>query len=274
MGSGETFLLGPVTRSVSAAGARGRTMSGGAARRGSVRSMLAARTAHDLQADLVKVIDALALAVEELAPLDALCREALVAARPRRAAHTRTLGLRAHAVTPRGVDCLRTYVAVITQAVVCGAQRVHALSCSTSGRRVTMLEPRGRKSRPTMFSSTLLLPALCAPRVSASSAESGRGAAAPDCRRPPAAAAAEQVGPSADAQIARGRGGKAACPDLNGRHPHLAEYILELVDDLRTAPVRSSAGGRWAGARIRTGSSCSMLALATSFSLERGPAAQ
>jgi len=32
---------------------------------------------------------------------------------------------------------------------------------NTRGRRVTMPEPRGRKSRPTMFSSTELLPLLC-----------------------------------------------------------------------------------------------------------------
>lgn len=36
-------------------------------------------------------------------------------------------------------------------------------SCRTSGRRVTIPVPRGRKSRPTTFSSTLLFPELCEP---------------------------------------------------------------------------------------------------------------
>ena len=36
-------------------------------------------------------------------------------------------------------------------------------SCSTSGRRVTMPVPLGRKSRPTMLSRTLLLPDDCDP---------------------------------------------------------------------------------------------------------------
>mmetsp|Transcript_109038 Transcript_109038/g.170488 ORF Transcript_109038/g.170488 Transcript_109038/m.170488 type:complete len:209 (+) Transcript_109038:1727-2353(+) len=36
-------------------------------------------------------------------------------------------------------------------------------SCSTNGRRVTMPEPRGRKSRPTKLSSTEVLPTDCDP---------------------------------------------------------------------------------------------------------------
>lgn len=35
------------------------------------------------------------------------------------------------------------------------------ISCKTSGRRVTMPVPRGKKERPTKLSSTELLPELC-----------------------------------------------------------------------------------------------------------------
>ncbi len=37
------------------------------------------------------------------------------------------------------------------------------MSCKTSGRRVTIPEPRGKKSRPTKFSKTDDFPADCPP---------------------------------------------------------------------------------------------------------------
>lgn len=37
----------------------------------------------------------------------------------------------------------------------------NGLNCKIRGLRVTIPEPRGRKSRPTTFSKTLLLPLLC-----------------------------------------------------------------------------------------------------------------